>query len=78
MDIVERTVAVLRDDHAFAFEFVIGALDRDDAYLKIDGELADGWDALTFRIRRPSLSLTRQTQERAPVRGARFRIAKTR
>ena len=31
---------MLGDDDAFAFQFVIGTLDGDDAYLKVDGKLA--------------------------------------
>ena len=44
-----RTLAVLGHDDAFAFQFQIGTLDGDDAYLKIHGKLADGRDGLTFR-----------------------------
>src|ERR1700677_1346371 len=44
-----RALAMLGDDDAFSFQFVIGTLDGDDAYLKVDGKLADGGYRLTFR-----------------------------
>src|ERR1700722_7715713 len=40
---------MLSDDDAFAFHFVIRTFDGDDAYLKVDGKLADRRDGLTFR-----------------------------
>ena len=40
---------MLGDDDALTFEFVIGTLNGDDAYLKVDGKLADRRDRLTFR-----------------------------
>src|ERR1700689_5394901 len=44
-----RALAMLGDDDAFSFQFVIGTLDGDDAYLKVDGKLADGGYRLAFR-----------------------------
>ena len=43
-----RALALLRHDDALSFQFQIGPLDRDDADLKIHGELANGGNRLAF------------------------------
>lgn len=40
---------MLGDDNALAFQFVVGALNRDDTHLEINGKLPDRRDRLPFR-----------------------------
>src|SRR5271155_1286299 len=70
-----RTLAMVSDDDAFTLQFVIGTLDGDDAYLKVDGKLPDGRDRLTFRPvadDNPLLDLLHDLQ----VHGALIRLRK--